>query len=254
MVELYYYLVITMAILAVVVFLALYVVNAGYGMLRTNKWGPSINNKLGWVLMEAPVFIGMLILWWNSDRKMEIVPLVFFLLFQLHYFHRSFVFPFMVKSKGKMPVAIVLLAVFFNVINAILQGGWIFYFSPDDYYGEGWFTSLPFIIGTVLFFAGMVINIHSDQVIRNLRKPGDTNHYMPIKGMFRYVSSANYFGEFIEWTGFAILTWSIPGGIFALWTFANLAPRAHAINKRYKKKFPVLFNRTKPKRILPYIY
>ena len=52
-----------MSAVALVVFIALYFVKAGYGMFRTASWGISINNKLAWVLMEAPVFIVMIGLW-----------------------------------------------------------------------------------------------------------------------------------------------------------------------------------------------
>ena len=38
-------------------------------MFHTPKWGLSVNNKLGWVLMEAPVFLVMLYLWWNSSVR-----------------------------------------------------------------------------------------------------------------------------------------------------------------------------------------
>ena len=55
-------LLLTMSALAVVVFAALYYVRAGYGMFQTSKWGISLNNKLGWILMEAPVFFVMLYL------------------------------------------------------------------------------------------------------------------------------------------------------------------------------------------------
>ena len=55
-----------MSAVALVVFIALYFVKAGYGMFRTASWGISINNKLAWVLMEAPVFIVMFGLWGKS--------------------------------------------------------------------------------------------------------------------------------------------------------------------------------------------
>lgn len=58
----------------------------------------------------------------------------------------------------------------FNTLNALMQGGWIFYISPADYY-EGWFSKPYFYIGAALFVAGMVINLHSDYIIRHLRKP-----------------------------------------------------------------------------------
>ena len=100
----------------------------------------------------------------------------------------------------------------------------------------------------------MYINIQSDDIIRNLRHEGDTNHYLPQGGMFRYVTSANYFGEFVEWVGFAILTWSWAGAVFALWTFANLGPRADHIYKKYQAEFGSQLDTKKVKRIIPFIY
>lgn len=243
-----------MALTAVVVFIALHFVTAGYGMMYTRKWGPTVGNRIGWVLMEAPVFVAMALLWWFSDRKLEAAPVVMFLLFELHYFQRSFVFPLLIRTKGRMPLSIIVMGITFNVLNALMQGGWIFYLSPADLYTSDWLCSWQFIVGTIVFFAGMAINIHSDSVIRNLRKPGDTRHYIPRKGMFRFVSSANYFGEFIEWTGFALLTWSWAGAVFALWTFANLAPRAEKIHARYRQEFGEEFTSLHLHRIIPFIY
>lgn len=100
----------------------------------------------------------------------------------------------------------------------------------------------------------MAVNIHSDHVIRNLRRPGDTKHYIPRGGMYKYVTSANYFGEFTEWVGFAILTWSVPGAVFALWTFANLAPRARSLQKRYIAEFGDEYRNMNLKYIIPFIY
>ena len=98
------------------------------------------------------------------------------------------------------------------------------------------------------------MNQKCDYIIRNLRKPGDKSHYIPKGGMFRYISSANYFGEFIEWVGFAILTWSMSGAVFALWTFANLAPRAARTHERYSEEFGTDFTDLRLKRIIPFIY
>ncbi len=243
-----------MTVTAVIVFVALQFVEAGYGMMYTRKWGPVINNRVGWVIMEAPVFVAMAALWWFSSRRWEVAPLVMFLLFELHYFQRSFIFPFLIRTKGKMPLSIIFMGVVFNLLNALMQGGWIFYISPADLYRTSWLCSWQFILGTVVFLFGMAVNIHSDSVIRNLRRPGDTRHYIPRKGLFRYVSSANYFGEFVEWTGFAILTWSWAGAVFALWTFANLAPRASKIHSRYTAEFGDEFVSLNTRRILPYIY
>jgi len=61
-----------------------------------------------------------------------------------------------------------------------------------------------------------------------LRENGNSVYKIPEGGMFNLVSSPNYLGEILEWTGWAIATWSLAGLSFALWTFANLAPRALA--------------------------
>ncbi len=238
--------------IAAVVFVALYFLKAGYGMFRNSRWGISLNNKVAWVLMEAPVFIVMALLWWGSERRFETAPLIIFLLFELHYFQRSFVFPFLMKGKSRMPVSIMLMGVVFNVLNGFMQGEWLFYLAPADRYTTEWLTTPPFIIGTLIFFTGMVINWHSDNVIRHLRQPGDTRHYLPQKGLYRYVTSANYFGELVEWTGFAILTWSAAGAVFAWWTFANLVPRANAIYHRYQQEFGTQMGNRK--RIFPFLY
>ena len=243
-----------MTALAVVVFIALFFIDAGYGKFYQPKWGPSLDNHWGWFLMEVPVFVAMLVLWWLSDRRTDGVRMIFLLLFEIHYFHRSFIFPRQLRGHSRMPLAIVLMGALFNTLNAMMQGGWIFYISPADFYPKDWLLSLPFLAGTLLFFAGMYINIQSDSIIRNLRKPGDTAHYLPKGGMFRYVTSANYFGEFMEWVGFAILTWSWAGAVFALWTFANLAPRAARIYDLYSREFPDELDTHKVKRMLPFIY
>ena len=252
--ETFNYFLIGMTICAVIVFISLYFVEAGYGMFINKKWGLTINNKTAWACMEMPVFFSMLLLWFFSSRKWDPVPLIFLLFFQSHYFRRAILYPFSLKGNSRMPLSIMFMGITFNLCNALAQGGWIFYFSPANYYTFDWFTTPQFIVGTIVFYGGMYINISSDQIIRNLRKPGDTNHYLPKGGFFNYVSSAHYFGETIEWIGFAVLTWSISGAVFAIWTFANLVPRANAIYHRYEVMFGDEMKTKKLKRIFSFIY
>ena len=249
-----------MALLAVVVFVSLNFIEVGYGITINKRWGIAINNKVAWLCMEMPVFILMTVLCLFSTRmipfsEVAVVPLIIFLFFQSHYARRSFVFPFLLKGKSKMPVTVMLMGVLFNLCNAFMQGGWLFYKSPECMYSIQWLWTPQFIIGSVIFFGGMALNIQSDKIIQNLRKSGDTKHYLPSKGFFKYVTGAHYFGEVIEWIGFAILTWSLPGAVFALWTIANLVPRANAIYNKYKEIFgEETIKEKKLKRIFPYIY
>lgn len=237
--QLYSSLITLMPYLAGIVFIALFFIRAGYGIFRNQAWGWSINNKAGWILMEAPAFLVMFYFWWTSNVRFEIPEFIFFLLFELHYFQRTFIFPLLMKGKSKMPLTILVMGLIFNTINGFLLGEGLFHLAPAALYTEQWTTNPVFGIGLIIFFVGMFINLHSDHVIRNLRPAGDTRHYLPQKGIYKWVTSGNYLGELIEWTGFAILTQSIAALIFVIWTFANLTPRAYAIHKKYINEFGV---------------
>lgn len=250
-----------MILAGVIVFVALYFVDAGYGKLMNEKWGPTINNKVGWCLMECPVFLVMLFFWVRSDVKFQLPYLIFFILFEVHYFHRSFIGPYLMRGNGQIPIIIMAMSIVFNVLNGYIQGKFLFELAPDNSlfaarYTTAWLTDSRFIVGTVIFIIGMVINMHSDYIIRHLRKPGDTKHYLPKGGMYKYVTSANYFGEIVEWAGWAILTWSVAGFVFVWFTMANLVPRANSIYHKYEHDFAEEFNSHRPKlkRVFPFIY
>ena len=242
-----------MVLIAIVIFITLFFVPAGYGQYINKKWGAAINNKAGWIIMEIPVVIIFLIYWIVSDRTFEITPLVFFCLFNLHYLQRTFIFPLLIRGKDDMPWTIILFGMVFNSANAYMQGTWIFFLSSELLYTIAWLVTPQFIIGVAVFLTGFVINIHSDHIIRNLRRAGDTKFYIPRGGMFRYVTSANYLGEFTEWVGWAIMTLSWAGLVFAIWTFANLAPRANKHHRWYKEKFGDEYPKNR-KRMIPFIY
>lgn len=90
--ETYQIMLYVLSFLAVIVFVALYFVKAGYGMFRTRSWGWSVPNKVGWVLMEAPSFVVMGLWAWKAGVEAYTPQVVFVGLFMLHYFQRSFVF------------------------------------------------------------------------------------------------------------------------------------------------------------------
>jgi 3-oxo-5-alpha-steroid 4-dehydrogenase 1 len=242
-----------MVILAALVVWMLTVAPAGYGQYVGKRWGKTINNKVGWVIMEIPVVIVFLIYWLASERTFETTPLVFFLLFNLHYCQRTFIFPLLIRGDDQMPWSIIIFGMIFNTANAFMQGTWIFFLAPDGQYTPAWLLTPQFIIGAAVFLAGFVINLHSDHIIRNLRKPGDTAFHIPRGGMFRYVTAANYLGELTEWVGWAVMTWSWAGLVFAVWTFANLGPRAHTHHNWYIKKFGDEYPRDR-KRMIPFVY
>ena len=137
-------------------------------------------------------------------------------------------------SNPKMPLSIAMSAFFFNIVNVSIQAFGIFYFTQHP---QDWLLSNTFALGLCLFVVGMFINIRSDYIMVNLRKEKGPGYHLPNTFLFKYIDSPNYFGEIIEWMGWAILTWSISGAVFLAWTIANLFPRAIAHHKWYKEKF-----------------
>ena len=153
-----------------------------------------------------------------------------------------------------MPLSIMMMGVLFNVINGIMQGGGLFWFPIPAYtQGASYLLRWNAIVGIIVFLFGMIVNWHSDYIIRHLRQPGDTRHYLPQAGFYRYVTSANYFGELVEWIGFAIAAANPAAWVFALWTGANLIPRAHAIHRKYHEEFGDEAVGTR-RRIIPLVY
>ncbi|MBD3413658.1 MAG: DUF1295 domain-containing protein [Candidatus Aminicenantes bacterium] len=237
--------------LAVAVCVVLLFLNAPYGRYTRRGWGHTINPKWGWFLMESPSLVLPLVFFFTSSRPQDITAVLFLAMWEAHYIQRTLVFPLvMKKSPYQMPLLVMFLALFFNIINSSLNSRYLFVLAQP--YGIDWLLDWRFIGGAVLFFSGLVINIHSDSILRSLRKPGETAYKVPQKGLFRYVSSPNYFGEIMEWFGWAVATWSLPGAAFALWTVANLAPRALANHRWYQKTF----SHYPPKRkaLIPFLF
>ncbi|MFN7950472.1 MAG: DUF1295 domain-containing protein [bacterium] len=223
--------------LAAFTFVSLFFFTAPYGRHARAGWGPMIERTAAWMIMESPVVFLPLILFLVSDRRALVPYGIFLLIWEFHYVHRTFVFPFRLRGgQPQMPLSIVASAIVFNVGNAYLQARWLFHLREP--YPATWLSDPRFAIGLVLFAVGFAINYHSDGITRNLRKPGETGYKIPYGGFFRWVSAPNYLGELIEWTGWAILTWSRGGVVFVIWSAANLVPRAIANHRWYREKFP----------------
>ncbi len=222
--------------IALIVFIVLLFIPAPYGRFTSKKWGIMIPDRLGWFFMELPSLLVFSYFFFSGVSVKN--PAIIFLagLWILHYFHRSIIFPFQLRTKRKkMPLAITSMAVFFNLVNGYLNGYYLGNFSePSVQYHYG---DLSFMAGMLLFFTGLIINLQSDLILINLRKNSDNGYAIPYGGLFRWISCPNYFGELVEWAGFSIMAWNLPALSFFMWTFANLVPRALNYQRWYKKTF-----------------
>ena len=211
---------------------------APYGRHTTKNWGLLINNRLGWILMESPALLLFAAFYIFGSGSHPPVTMIFFSLWMLHYINRTVIFPLRLRTKGKkMPLAIVCMAFCFNLVNGFINGYFIGTLATADQYPVSWLFDIRFIAGIVLFFSGMFINWQADDILIHLRKPGDSGYVIPWKGLFRYISCPNHFGEIIEWSGFALMTFSMPALAFAVWTIVNLMPRALHHHQWYRETF-----------------
>ncbi|MEN0060819.1 MAG: DUF1295 domain-containing protein [Myxococcota bacterium] len=227
--------VVLLYVLAAVTFGLLRFITAPYGRHERQGFGPTVPARLGWVVMESPSGLGFALIFLASGGfEKGLAPVALFGLWQLHYTFRTFIFPFRMRVGRPMPVFVMGLAILFNCLNAYVNARWIGHFGS---YPADWVTDPRFVIGSGLFLAGFAINLHSDGVLRRLRAPGETGYCIPHEGLHRYVSAPNYFGEIIEWTGFALATWSPAGLGFAVYSVANLLPRALDHHRWYHATF-----------------
>jgi hypothetical protein len=236
---------------AVIIFPFLLRITPPYGRHSKKDWGPMIDNRLGWVLMEFPSLLIFVLLILLAQNRPTTPVWVLFGFWTIHYINRSVIFPLRTKTKGKkMPVVIMLAAVFFNLMNAGLNGYWLGFAAPP--YPSDWMTDPRFIVGGIIFIAGFGINQAADKKLIGLRKDGKKGYFIPSGGLFNYISCPNFFGEIIEWSGFAIMAWNLPALSFAVWTAANLIPRALDHHKWYRSYFKEEYPESR-KAVIPYL-
>ena len=221
--------------LAAITFVALRFVVAPYGRHTRPGWGPTVPSRVGWIVMESPAVLGFLWVWSRGDHVDELVPRVLLGMWMLHYVHRTFIFPFRMELRGKrMPLAVVALAIVFNTLNFYVNARWI---SHLGRYDDAWLWSIPMLVGVALFGTGMILNIWSDSALARMRRDAGGGYVLPRGGPFEWVVQPNYLGELMEWLGWAIATWSWAGLSFAVYTFANLGPRAQTNRAWYMERF-----------------
>jgi 3-oxo-5-alpha-steroid 4-dehydrogenase 1 len=233
------------------VFALLYFFTAPYGRHFRAGWGPTVAERTGWMIMEAPALLVIgIVVFANAPR---VTPFSFLLLglWEIHYLYRTCLFPLMMRpSEKRFPVILIAFAFIFNSLNGYANGLYLSS-APPLLSGTVW-PGLRACIGVALFAGGFVTHVWADRDLRHLRAPGEVGYKIPRGGLFDLVSSPNYFGEIAEWCGWALAAWSLPGLGFALFTMANLVPRAHANRAWYIRQFPE-YPRER-KRVIPFIY
>lgn len=210
----------------------------------------NLNAKLAWILQECPTLIAAAICWatGSAECKSSFGNILLMFCFVLHYTNRSIIYPLRMKGSKPTPLPLMLMALIFCAVNGYLQCRSLtrFLIIPAD--------AVSLYVGVVIWGLGLYINHDADHILRNLRKPGETGYKIPHGGMFNYVSGANFFGEILEWCGFAIaMGGALPGVTFAWCTATNIGPRAIAHHKWYLQKFKDEYPKDR-KALIPFVY
>ena len=243
---------------------------------KEDIWGPTLDEKNAWAIMEATGLIMFLIFYYlYGCNKTSMVPLIFLGMWTFHYINRAIIYPYVIMKQKykKFPIILVILGFFYLSMFSYLNAKNV---SCNPKYTNDWIKSPTFIVGAIIFVIGFCINVWADVRLRYLKdkkndiKEDDLNnevftlyedgkfnfskmfdssiyfdenektkkhYYIPEGGLYNYISSPNYFGEIIEWTGWAIATWSMPGLLFALGAVGCIGVRSIHTHKWYKNSF-----------------
>ncbi len=204
------------------------------GRIGGRGFGMRVEIRLAWFIVELPALATFPLIY-ASSGNFHLVGNVVVVLWLAHYGHRTLVWPWLVPNKGTtVPFTMVAMALFFNGVTGGLIG-WFMGYVAD--YGESWLSDPRFVAGLAVMFAGAALNVWADYRLLRLRKASPGQRVLPRGGAFEYMACPNLAGEILEWFGFALLTWSFPGLAFAIWTVANLAPRAVWRRNQYRESF-----------------
>ncbi|KAI6186736.1 3-oxo-5-alpha-steroid 4-dehydrogenase [Aphelenchoides besseyi] len=230
---------VVMLISAIITLIAMivYKMRASYGRYTEESMfgNYAIDARLGWFLQEVPSFLiplcALLRSYELSERWFGVSCA---LLFILHYFQR-FVYASLIRGgKKSIPFHLFALGFIFTTWNGYIQGHYHVLYAD---YSFSSFTNTIRYVGFALFWIGAFVNIHSDHILRNLRSDSNDKSYKIPRGMFEYVSGANFFGEILEWFGYSLYCQTLTSFAFALFTFCNTMPRAVEHHSWYQKKF-----------------
>ena len=205
-----------------------------FGRTGGQPAGPRLPARWGWFLMELPALIVLPAMYLVGGERQAVGDILVGL-WTAHYAHRTLLWPWLVQRNGRaMPVATCLAGFAFNVVNGLLFGWFLTRLAA---YPSDWTGDIRFIAGAAVMLLGASLNIWSDYHLARLRRDSPGKPVLPHRGAFRFVSCPNLAGEIMEWAGFALMSWSLPGLSFAIWTAANLIPRARWRRRWYRQQF-----------------
>ena len=239
-------------VLAVITYVAQATKPAPYGRHQTSSYsfGPLVHQRVAHTVSDAipGVLLFSLVFFYYGTQR-EYTNITFYCLWLCHYIHRGIIHPWIMRySSPKTPLGISLGGLFPNLVYSFLNADWI---GTADY-DSSYYKDPRFIIGVVIFVTGYIINRYADLSLCQLRANNSTRYSVPHGCLFDVICCPNYFGEMLEWFGWALGTWSLAGMVWFLFSSATFIPRAMHNHEWYMKKFPDYPKNQKA--LIPFLY
>lgn len=175
-------------------------------------------------------------------------------LFLAHYTNRAILSPLRSPSRSRAHIVVTLCGITFNLVNGYLIGAYLS--SPEttkvlSLPHENW----QIWLGLVCWSFGFVGNIFHDELLLKIRrnqkrkakqredlgKDAGEHYAIPFGLFFNYVSFPNYFCEWVEWFGFALVAspndYFTPPWVFFYGEILTMFPRAWRGHQWYHQKF-----------------
>src|SRR5687768_5603705 len=87
--------------IAVVVHITMFFITAPFGRHTKTSWGPMINNKLGWFIMELPSLGIMSYFLFFGSLSFNSYVWILFCCWIFHYANRTLIYPLRIKATDK---------------------------------------------------------------------------------------------------------------------------------------------------------
>jgi 3-oxo-5-alpha-steroid 4-dehydrogenase 1 len=188
---------IAFAIVVVTAVAALFI-QTPYGRFADDKYGISLDPRLGWFLMELPSMLVFLYFYWQGPNALAPFPLFVLFVWVVHYANRGFLMPALMRvplgQRSSFSLFVVAIGWVVTSLHGYLNGSWASTYA--NHIGWDWFADPRFIVGVLLYYGGLLFNLHSDHALRQLRTKeevaqGIKEYRLPRGGLFEYVSNTS---------------------------------------------------------------
>ncbi len=189
----------------------------GQSRSRT-AWGPEMAAAPAWALMVLPAALTFAGCYLDGSRRGESTAQLFLALGLIACLYFGLVHPkWADTTRPPVPLVMVFPALLLNLGLAYLNGRILFTFGPD--YPSSWLRTEYFLTGAIFFLLGLVLHWRASRTMSAASKsaPEARSRLGLVARLFRSTTA----GEFLLWTGWALLTWTLAGFTLALWALCR---------------------------------